>query len=1202
MEPGRLVLHYRIGEKVGQGGMGEVYRAEDLKLGRPVAIKVLAPGAAEDAVAKLRLVREARSASALNHPNIVTIHAIEEVQGSTFLVMEFIAGETLGAWIQRETPPFFRLLDIALQVADALAAAHAAGIVHRDLKPQNILVTSRGLAKVLDFGLAKSIRPGDVHSRMATLSADITAAGMVSGTVAYMSPEQTRGEPLDARSDVFSMGVLLYQAATGQPPFRGRSLLAMMHEIATSEPLRPSAVNHDLPREFDLILHRALAKDKDQRYRDGAELSAALGALRRSDLSPVEQLMAETQPHEGTPEAFVGREREMKRLADHLRQALEGTGKVVFLTGEPGIGKSALAEEFMRWARRHHPSLTLCRGRSVEQYGAGEAYLPFLDALSNLLDGPARDRFLSVLRTHAPTWCLQLPSAFGSTGIEEQLRRDTLGATKDRMMREFGEAFATLASSSPIVVLLEDLHWADPSTVDLLRHLCPRIAAQRMLLLGTFRPEDLETTNHPLRKYKAEMQAHKQCDEIALGALTADHIAGYLDLRFSPNDFPKDLPALLSRKTEGHPLFVTGLAELLEERGDIAKVNAHWSLTRPLPEMALDVPEGVRSMVRKKIEALEEEDQRALQFASVAGEAFLSTVLARLLETDELRLEERLARLAKAHRLIAVLGEEELPDGALATRYGFAHALYQNLLYDDLVSKRRILLHRQAGEQLVAHYGARSPEIASQLAVHFERGRDYAHAVEYLTHAGDHAITLYANGEAIEHYTHALTLVDKLPAGDRAAIEAHLYQKRGTANFGHTLFGPSVADFGAMLDRARSLSAPELECAALNAMLRALFFAHRMDEFGARLPEAFAAATRSHNEASRLETMELLGLKQLCYGELEESRHTLDEAIRDATGIGQDRTLMSLLAWRTCLHFFQSEYAAAEATAARSLAFSSKTYDSFTLMLLQFWLALLAGNLGRISEGIRVLKDATEFARRNGDTFWSTRFPNCIGWLYREMQAFDRALVQNQEGAQVARRDHILEAEANSLINIAIDHIESGDGQNPTAIFSEVESIFARDTWFRWRYDIRFQASQSEYWLRSGDLVRAGEFADRLHAVATRYQVRKYIAAAHTLRARIAIERDEYEAAIQEANRALDLMRAYPSPLQAWKSYAVLGRVHAHMDDPHAARSAFSEAAAIVQRIAENVEEEALRSAFLNSAAVREVLEGAGGTADTAAP
>ena len=368
----------------------------------------------------------------------------------------------------------------------------------------------------------------------------------------------------------------------------------------------------------------------------------------------------------------------------------------------------------------------MSRGRCVEQYGPGEAYLPFLNALGSLLSRPGRERVAVVLRSFAPTWSLQFPATSDSSGAVEQLQRETIGASKERMLREMGDALEALASASPVVVLLEDLHWADPSSIDLLRHLCQRIGRLRVLVVGTYRAAEVESSNHPLKGYKLGMQAHNLFEEIALSLLKEEHVAGYLNARFAPNDFPGELATLIQRKTEGHPLFVTGLLHFLNERGDIHRVNSHWSLARPLSEMDLEVPESVRSMILKNMEALSEDDRRALQCASIEGEEFTSTVLAEILGVDEVALEERLDRLDRIHRWVQNRGEEELPDGSLATRYRFCHALYQNVLYSELVSKRRIALHRQVGERLAEHYRGQSTRIAAQLAVHFERGRDFA--------------------------------------------------------------------------------------------------------------------------------------------------------------------------------------------------------------------------------------------------------------------------------------------------------------------------------------------------------------------------------------------------------------------------------------------------------------------------------------------
>src|SRR5258708_279272 len=665
LEPGKIILHYRIVEKIGQGGMGVVYKAEDQKLGRLVAIKAL-PAATSDRTASLRLVREARSASALNHPNIVTIHSIDESEDFTFIVMEYITGETLASLVKRENLTFARLLEIALQICDAVGAAHAIGLMHRDIKPQNILITLEGRVKVLDFGLAKPFRSSAESGQTAldTFSADLTAAGTIAGTVAYMSPEQTRAEALDPRSDVFSLGCVLYEAATGRQPFHAPSTLALMHQLAVTAPPRPSGVRRNLPSAFDAIVERALKKDREQRYPTASHMAEALRGVLSTDAS------AGSDPE---ADVFVGRQPELKRLSEHLRQAIEGAGKVIFLTGEPGIGKTALADEFARRARRQYPALTIARGRCVEQYGTGEAYLPFLDALSELLDGPERSRIIPLLRLHAPTWCLQLPSVFGSSGTIEQLQRDTIGATKERMVREMSDALGVIAATSPIVLLLEDLHWADSSTVDLLRHVFQRIRGQRLFGLATLPPEGLELTNHPLRQYNAQKQAHNEWDEVALRPLQLEHIAGFLDARFAPHDFPRELPELIARKTEGHPLFATALAQFLAARGDIVNTDGRWALARPLSSLDLEAPESVRSMIRKKIEALAADDRRILQYARVEGEEFLSTVLAALLEKDELELEARLAEAAPAPRMIGAHGGEKLPDPLPGTKERVAH-------------------------------------------------------------------------------------------------------------------------------------------------------------------------------------------------------------------------------------------------------------------------------------------------------------------------------------------------------------------------------------------------------------------------------------------------------------------------------------------------------------------------------------------------
>jgi serine/threonine protein kinase/tetratricopeptide (TPR) repeat protein len=746
---------YRIDQELGQGGMGTIYSAYDTLLGRQVAIKLLAEAARSNLTdeSRSRLLNEAQAAARLNHPNIVSVYDAGQVDGAPYIVMELIKGESL--YVIKPTS-LEAIVDITRQVCAALAHAHANGIIHRDLKPENVIVTPEGVVKLTDFGLA-----GSITSRL-------SSEGLVVGTVLYLSPEAAMGKPIDGRSDLYSLGIMLYEMTTGKLPYSDTDPLAVISQHLNAHAPPPRALRTDIPQALDSLIIQLMNKNPDDRPASAEEvyrLLAILENFNRLDISHAKADQERPLLDRLERNRLVGREREMGEINSLWQRALSGETTLVFVTGEPGIGKTRLLHEVVARA-----SLDTENTFSGECYPEGNTpYAPFRQIIKDSFD-EAGERLelpnyvMADLITIAP----ELRDRFHH--IQQNPTLDAL-SEQQHIFDSVVAWCAALSAKSPLLLVIEDIHWADSGTLFLLRHIARRAHKLRMLVAMTYRETDVSDVCC-LPQVLYDFNRERLASRIKLLRFDHDQTRQMLAaLLGSTGQIDEDLADAIYHETEGNPFFIEEVCKALIEEGKLRIVDECW-VADEIEEM--DIPQSIRMTVLSRLAHLPKQSQDILVMAAILGREFDFETLKHAAEVDEDSLIEALEAAEKAQ----IISELPRRKGSSLV-FSFGHALIPSSLCDSISGLRRQRLHRRAAAAIEA---SRPPVGAhlEALAFHYAQAGDEENALRYSIRAAEHALSVYANQEAERYFRQALDL------SQRPAERAHVLSGLGEALFRQT--------------------------------------------------------------------------------------------------------------------------------------------------------------------------------------------------------------------------------------------------------------------------------------------------------------------------------------------------------------------------------------------------------------------------------
>ena len=760
---------YEVKGFLGEGGRKRVYFARDMRLDRDVALALIKTDGL-DADGLTRVHREAQAMGRLgDHPHVVTIYDIGEEAGQPYIVSQYMAGGSVDGLLAQADGHRLNVAD-AMRIADdicqALEHAHTRGVIHRDLKPGNVWLTPDGTAQLGDFGLAIALD----RSRL-------SLAGSMVGTVAYMPPEQATGREADARSDLYSLGAMLYEMVTGRPPFVGDDAVAVISQHLNTPPVSPSWHNPSLPPSLETLILQLLAKAPEERPRSAAAVRERLAIVARApEEIPVQPASAAT-PASGLTSLvwghFIGRTQELATMKRAVENALGGQGALVLLAGEPGVGKTRLAEEAGVYARLRGAQVLI--GRCDEDEGT-PAFWPWIQVIRSYVHEREPAALVSELG----------PGGGDIAQLVSEIRERLPGLptppamepdqARFRLFDSITSFLKNASRSQPIVICLDDLHWADQASLRLLRFLARDLTGTRLLIVGTYRDGGLDRRKL-LAETLAELGRERPYERINLAGLTAIEVTALLEAmaQHELDANAKALALVLHQETEGNPFFIEEIMRHLAESGRIYRKDGRWT-GDPRTVSELGVSEGVRQVIGGRLAQLSDDCNLVLRAGATIGREFGIKVLQAVVDLDGDQLLDALDEAVAA----GVLNESALVDDT----YAFGHNLVRETLYGELRTAVRVRMHRRIAEALETLYGSESETQVAQLAHHyFEANRtgDTTKAFDYSVKAGARATALLAYDEAVAHYERGLSLIPSSAHGQ--AVEIDLLLALGDAQW-----------------------------------------------------------------------------------------------------------------------------------------------------------------------------------------------------------------------------------------------------------------------------------------------------------------------------------------------------------------------------------------------------------------------------------